>query len=321
MNDTSELTDEQCDEFRRTNGSFNDMVRTIYAAGRASMAKVPEGWKLVPLEITREMHIAGHDAQATFQERVAPWLLECFGEVIAADTQERNHRFLEESLELVQACGATASEAYQLVEYVYGRPVGEKSQEAGGVMVTLAALCRAQGIDMHKCGEIELARISEPSIVEKIRAKQAAKPKHSPLPQGDDTEASGKTHYADDDTIKYIAKLEAENAALRKLLAIAELKNASSLANNLCPDCRDKQKGKPCLACTVQTLERRLAGYEDAPVVAWKIVGVCGNPSADRSGFFFNAEKDDRIERWSKLGLTVTSEALIVKPAKEGTKI
>ncbi len=31
--------------------------------GRASMAKVPEGWKLVPLEITREMHIAGHDAQ------------------------------------------------------------------------------------------------------------------------------------------------------------------------------------------------------------------------------------------------------------------
>ena len=49
MNDTRELTDEQCDEFRRTVGSFNDMVRTIYAAGRASMAKVPEHnnhWKL-----------------------------------------------------------------------------------------------------------------------------------------------------------------------------------------------------------------------------------------------------------------------------------
>ena len=43
MNDTRELTDEQCDEFRRTFGSFNDMVRTIYAAGRASMAKVPAG--------------------------------------------------------------------------------------------------------------------------------------------------------------------------------------------------------------------------------------------------------------------------------------
>ena len=40
------------------------------------------------------------------------------------------HRFLEEALELVQACGATASEAHQLVDYVYGRPVGEPAQEA-----------------------------------------------------------------------------------------------------------------------------------------------------------------------------------------------
>lgn len=117
----------------------------------------------------------------SFQARVQPWMLECFGAEIAADQQERNHRFLEESLELVQACGATASEAHQLVDYVYGRPVGEKHQEAGGVMVTLAALCLAQGLDMHAAGETELARIW--TKVEQIRAKQAAKPKHSPLPQ------------------------------------------------------------------------------------------------------------------------------------------
>lgn len=116
-----------------------------------------------------------------FQERVNPWLLACFGQEIADDTQERNHRFLEESLELVQACGCTPSEAHQLVDYVYGRPVGEKTQEVGGVMVTLAALCLAQRIDMHQCGEVELARIW--TKVEKIRAKQAAKPKHSPLPE------------------------------------------------------------------------------------------------------------------------------------------
>ncbi|TNC80294.1 MAG: hypothetical protein C9356_15205 [Oleiphilus sp.] len=105
---------------------------------------------------------------------------ECFGPVISRDTQERNHRFLEESLELVQACGCTASEAHQLVNYVYGRDVGEKPQEVGGVMVTLAALCLAHGLDMFECGETELARIW--TAVEKIRAKQAAKPKHSPLP-------------------------------------------------------------------------------------------------------------------------------------------
>ncbi|MCY1215358.1 hypothetical protein D9M69_118990 [compost metagenome] len=116
-----------------------------------------------------------------FQARVQPWMLECFGAEIAADKQERNHRFLEESLELVQACGATASEAHQLVDYVYGRPVGDKHQEVGGVMVTLAALCLAQGLDMHTAGETELARIW--TKVEQIRAKQAAKPKHSPLPE------------------------------------------------------------------------------------------------------------------------------------------
>lgn len=116
----------------------------------------------------------------TFQRRVQPWMMACFGPEISADRRERNHRFLEEALELVQSCGCTASEAHQLVDYVYGRPWGEPAQEAGGVMVTLAALCLANGLDMHACGETELARIW--TKVEAIRVKQAAKPKHSPLP-------------------------------------------------------------------------------------------------------------------------------------------
>lgn len=120
-------------------------------------------------------------AQEPFQQRVQPWMMACFGADISADRQERNHRFFEESTELVQACGMTQSEAHQLVDYVYGRPVGEKNQEVGGVMVTLAALCLAQDLDMHAAGETELARIW--TKVEKIRAKQAAKPKHSPLPE------------------------------------------------------------------------------------------------------------------------------------------
>lgn len=116
----------------------------------------------------------------TFQQRVQPWMLACFGPVIASDRIERNHRFTEEALELVQANGCTRDEAHQLVDYVFGRPAGELKQEAGGVMVTLAALCLASGIDMHEAGERELERIW--TKVEQIRAKQAAKPKHSPLP-------------------------------------------------------------------------------------------------------------------------------------------
>lgn len=136
---------------------------------------------------------------APFQSRVQPWMLECFGAEIAADRVERNHRFFEEAAELVQACGMTASEAHQLVDYTFGRPVGEAVQETGGVMVTLAALCLANGLDMHAAGETELARIW--TKVEKIRAKQAAKPKHSPLPEAaqpvaDDTGAKPEPAYS-----------------------------------------------------------------------------------------------------------------------------
>lgn len=125
--------------------------------------------------------LAASSSEAVFQSRVAPWMLACFGAAIAADVSERNHRFLEEALELVQATGCTAGEAHQLVDYVFGRPVGEADQEAGGVMLTLAALCLAKGLDMHAAAERELQRVW--TKIDAIRAKQAAKPKHSPLPQ------------------------------------------------------------------------------------------------------------------------------------------
>ncbi len=120
-------------------------------------------------------------AEPCFQTRVQVWMDACFGPVISADKIERNHRFLEEAIELVQACGCTQSEAHQLVEYVYSRPAGVIDQEIGGVMVTLAALCLANGADMRGAGETELARVW--TKVEQIRAKQAAKPRHSPLPE------------------------------------------------------------------------------------------------------------------------------------------
>jgi NTP pyrophosphatase (non-canonical NTP hydrolase) len=115
------------------------------------------------------------ESEGSFQARVKPWLIECFGEAISADRVHRYHRFLEEALELVQATGCSADEAHQLVEYVYGRPKGEIGQEVGGVMTTLASLCLAHGLDMHTAGEAELARVW--TKVEQIRAKQATKPR------------------------------------------------------------------------------------------------------------------------------------------------
>lgn len=118
----------------------------------------------------------------SFQGRVLDWLMDCFSMAICRDTTERNHRFLEEALELVQSTGCTASEAHQLVDYVFNRPVGDPFQEVGGVAITFSALCSCIDIDQDEAAEAELARISVPIIMDKIRAKQAAKPKHSPLP-------------------------------------------------------------------------------------------------------------------------------------------
>jgi hypothetical protein len=126
---------------------------------------------------------------ASFQDRVGEWLVKCFGYEIAKDSTERCHRFIEEALELVQACGTTRGECLQLVDYVFNRSSGEVGQEIGGVTVTLAALCQARGVDMMACAESELKRIW--LKIDKIREKQANKPKHSPLPQQPTPDAGG----------------------------------------------------------------------------------------------------------------------------------
>lgn len=116
-----------------------------------------------------------------FQRRVGEWMQACFGPKISADKLERNDRFIEEALELTQASGYTKERAHALVDYVFDRPQGEINQEVGGVLVTLAAHCLAHGVEMSDAGEAELSRIW--GKVEQIRAKQAAKPTGSALPQ------------------------------------------------------------------------------------------------------------------------------------------
>lgn len=133
----------------------------------------------------------------SFQDRVQPWMMACFGPEISADRLERADRFIEEALELVQSGDYPKERAHQLVEYVYGRDQGDINQEVGGVMVTLAAYCLAFGIDMHAAAETELARIW--TKVEKIREKQASKPRGSALPI-----ASPAPPVLDDEVVKVL---------------------------------------------------------------------------------------------------------------------
>ncbi|WNL48439.1 hypothetical protein RKE25_22175 (plasmid) [Dyella sp. BiH032] len=110
-----------------------------------------------------------------YQTRVAHWLAKCFRPSQYNNMVERGDRLLEEVLELLQAHGYDRHRVATLVEYVYGRPVGEPSQEMGGVMVTLAAFATVAGLDMDAAGETELARITRPEVMEKVRIKQESK--------------------------------------------------------------------------------------------------------------------------------------------------
>lgn len=96
----------------------------------------------------------------SYQKRVHQWVTDCFGAGIANDINERSLRFIEEAIELVQACGMRQKDVQMMVDYVFDRPVGETHQEVGGVQVTFASLCAAAKIDMLNEGERELHRVS-----------------------------------------------------------------------------------------------------------------------------------------------------------------
>ena len=147
----------------------------------------------------------GHSLRA-FQVASHTWVLKCLGVEAAHDIRVRLHRFLEEALELVQSLGLTREEAHQLVDYVFGREIGEPRQELGGVLTTLGTLAAAAGLDMQDDGERELARVNQPEMMEKIARKHFAKPAFSALPEAADRPLA----YAD--TAALLLELQARGA-------------------------------------------------------------------------------------------------------------
>lgn len=123
-----------------------------------------------------------------FQDAIRGWMREVFAGQSGKDLQTRIYRFIEEALELAQSLGCTQEKAHQLVDYVFGRPVGEPGQELGGTMTTLAALANAADLEMGFESHREFMRINKPEIMQKIRDKQASKVNpDSPLLGGADS--------------------------------------------------------------------------------------------------------------------------------------
>ena len=122
------------------------------------------------------------------QRGVDTWMMKCFGREVSSDLLERSDRFVEEALELAQTMpGFERDRAHALIDYVFDRPSGDREQEVGGVMVTLAALCNACEISIIEVSQMELLRVW--AKIETIREKQAHKPVGSALPAARATES------------------------------------------------------------------------------------------------------------------------------------
>ncbi len=128
----------------------------------------------IPMPQLEREDIATLAATTPLQDRVAKWVVDCFGKTAADDIAIRCDRFMEEATELVQSLGHSVGSTHAVVDYVFDRPAGEVHQEVGGTMLTLAALCTAASVDLAGAAETELARAIRKTGA--IRIKNAAKP-------------------------------------------------------------------------------------------------------------------------------------------------
>lgn len=164
---------------------LHDTPHTFYlmtdANGRSYKGEGLTDWDA--LRQIQRAHVSCSKTSTTdFQVRVDEWMLRCFGLSIAKDLVERSQRLLEEVLELIQTGPLTRESVHAMVDYVYDRPLGDRRQELGGVMVTLATYASAAELSLTECGEQELSRIQSPEVMDGIYHKQLHKPRFQHTP-------------------------------------------------------------------------------------------------------------------------------------------
>ena len=105
------------------------------------------------------------------QVEIRKWLINQIGQPEQFESIEnRSQRFLEESIELVQATGLSEAQCHDLVKYVFNRPIGQVPQEIGGTIVCLAVLAERLDYNVGVCLEMEIDRIHRPEMIDKVRA-------------------------------------------------------------------------------------------------------------------------------------------------------
>lgn len=93
------------------------------------------------------------------QRLVVDWAKACFGAPQVNSLPQRGLRLCEEAIEAAQAAGCNKQMLHDLVDYVYGRPVGKLFQEIGGVAVCAFVLADAGGFYAEDAETAEISRI------------------------------------------------------------------------------------------------------------------------------------------------------------------
>jgi NTP pyrophosphatase (non-canonical NTP hydrolase) len=108
------------------------------------------------------------------QQLIVAWGIRAFGIEEMRSPYRRALRLVEEAIELGQAADVPVEMAHQIVEMVYGRPVGRTHEEVADVFNTLMAYCAARGLDLE---QQVVARFSDllGEPVEKFRKRVAEK--------------------------------------------------------------------------------------------------------------------------------------------------
>lgn len=95
----------------------------------------------------------------THQRLVVNWCIRCFGLEHTRNREQHAVRLLEEVLEACQSVRVSPEMAHKLIDYVYGRPVGQVYQELGGIGLTLLAFVDACDQSAAACEAQELMRV------------------------------------------------------------------------------------------------------------------------------------------------------------------
>lgn len=132
-------------------------------------------------------YIEQHRARDDRPDQSLQWAVDTFGPV-AKLKSERAMRFLEEAIELAQACGVDMQHCDRILWRVFTRPAGSAYREIGQSLMCLEALAASLNISANdECdAELALMKASDPAErrarhAEKVRLGIATDPDSVPL--------------------------------------------------------------------------------------------------------------------------------------------